>query len=324
MKTTAKTALTILVFLLATRVHAQADVPLRTRNLSPPIAIFGLPAWQPRAYERTVGATLEIANHYRLSRRDEDFLLLDGETTRFNLFAEFPIANVWSVGVEVPVVRQDGGILDDAVDGWHSVFNLPDGGRNARPEGVVEYLIGRGNRADFALRNSGTGIGDVRVSAAREIGRNAAYTLRLGLKLDSGDDTLLAGSGGTDVILTLLRNRRFVLRRRDAGLYWGAGVVLPGDAVQVSLPDEDLVLTGIFGGGINVTENLGFKAQLEVHTPYFDTPLEELGQTSVQISLGGWRRVGQSAVLDFAVGEDLHVSTAPDVMFHAGIRWQWQ
>ena len=33
--------------------------------------------------------------------------------------------------------------------------------------------------------------------------------------------------------------------------------------------------------------------------------------------------IGDRGVLEFAVNEDLHVSTAPDVVLHLGIRWGW-
>ncbi|HEY5566452.1 MAG TPA: DUF3187 family protein, partial [Gammaproteobacteria bacterium] len=59
------------------------------------------------------------------------------------------------------------------------------------------------------------------------------------------------------------------------------------------------------------------------YSAMYDTPLEELGQDAVQATIGGWWEWGEQSRLDFAISEDLHVSTAPDVVVHLGLRWNW-
>ncbi len=312
-----------LCLLLAATAQADGAAPFRTRNLNPPVAIFALPSWQPTADRVTVGTTFEIANHYRLSRADPDFLLLDGETLRLNLFAEIPLGERWSLGAQLPWVRQFGGVLDDTVDAWHSIFDLPDGGRNGRGEDLIEYRIGRGMVPMIAVDSAASALGDVTLSVARALGADRSWTLRFAAKLPTGDEAILAGSGSADWMVTLLKVRPFELPRRRALLYFGGGVVAPGRPDVLRLPPEDLVGTALLGGSIGVAPRLDFKAQLEIHTPFFDSPLEEIGQTAVQVSLGGSWAVSDSAVFDFAISEDLHVSTAPDVAIHAGIDWRW-
>lgn len=313
----------VLVLLAAGRAPAQVAEPLRTRNLSPPIAIFMLPSWQPQPERRRAGASLEVANHYRLSQEGQDYLLLDGETLRLNLHAEKLLRSGWSIGVELPLVRQSGGFLDDAIDGWHSIFDLPDGGRNGRPEDVLEYRLGRGGDEMITLRQDSTAIGDLVLSAARRIGAGEALTVRFSAKLPTGDVDILAGSGATDWMATLLYRRAFAGPRLSPGIFWGAGLIASGSPDRIRLSGEDLVVTGLVGGTLSFGSRLGFKAQVEVHTAYYDTPLEELGQTAVQVSLGGWWHFGSNVRLDFAISEDLHVSTAPDVALHAGVQWNW-
>jgi len=302
---------------------AQVDSPLRTRNLNPPVAIFALPGWQPRTEGTVAGVTTEFANHYRLSRRGQDFLLLDGETLRLNLFAEKSLGPVWSVGFELPLIRQYGGILDDVVDAWHAGFNLPDGGRNRRPEDVFEFRFGSGNDSMIDATRPQSVVGDATLTAARRFGSRGLNTLRIAAKLPTGDEALLAGSGAADLAVSVLRNRAFALRRRDAALFLGAGAVLPGTPDLIRLPAEDVVLAGLAGGAMSIRERLGVKVQIEIHTPFYDSPLEEIGQTSVQISAGGWLAFGARGRFDFAISEDLHVSTAPDVVIHGGVQWAW-
>ena len=315
--------LAAVALLLPIAAAGQAAEPFGTRNLSPPAAIFALPDWRPVPARASFAASLEVANHYRLSRRGTDGLLLDGETTRLKLRYEQPFGADWSFAVELPFIEQHGGWLDDAVDGWHSVFGLPDGGRNGRPEDELEFRMTGSAGQPFALTARDRGIGDVVLSVGKAFGRDAGFTVRGSVKVANGDESLLAGSGSTDWMLTVLRTRAVQLRRRSAGFFWGGGIVRLGSARHVPFAAEDAAVTGLVGGGIAVAPRLGFKAQVEVHTPFYDSPLEEIGQTAVQVSLGGWWSFSASGRLDIAVGEDLHVSTAPDVLLHAALRWHW-
>lgn len=301
--------------------YGQAAEPFSTRNLNPPIAILALPNWRPVPAAPVFSASFELANHYRLSRSGTDGLLLDGETTRLSVRYEQPFGSGWSVAAEVPFFEQGGGVLDDVIDGWHSAFRLPDGARNARPEDVLELRMVGTAGAPFGLAEDDRGFGDVMLSVARSFGASSDFTVRATVKLPTGDESILAGSGSTDWMLTVLRSRDIELRRRSAGFYWGGGVIRAGDSRPVPYVAEDSVATALVGGGLSVRRRLGFKGQIEVHTPFYDSPLEEVGQTAVQVSLGGWLSFERGGRLEFAVGEDLHVSTAPDVMLHMAMRW---
>jgi hypothetical protein len=105
---------------LAQSAFGQHAEPFHIRNLNPLVAIFGLPAWDTVAPGTQFGASLELANHYRLSLRGTDLLILDGETLRTNLSYSHGFANGWSLGAEAPYYRISGGVLDDFTDGWHS------------------------------------------------------------------------------------------------------------------------------------------------------------------------------------------------------------
>ena len=57
--------------------RADEGQPFRTRNLSPLVSIFGIPAWSNAPSEGTrVGVSVELANHYRLSSRGSEALVL--------------------------------------------------------------------------------------------------------------------------------------------------------------------------------------------------------------------------------------------------------
>lgn len=304
--------------------HAQLAEPLRVRNLNPLVAVFGLPAWDIVPLGTRLGVTAEVANHYRGSVRGNDLLVLDGETVRTTLAFSHGFGGGWSLGVEVPYYRVGGGVLDDLIDGWHSAFGLPDGGRNGRAEGEFLYRYGqRGLPPHFELTDPTSGLGDTQIKFARFFGEEQRFVLQAAVELPTGDEGMLAGNGSTDLILTLLRTQPLLGRARPAGYYWGIGLVRAGDADEIGFDANTWVPTGVLGGSWQPWAKWGLKGQIDVHGAFFDTPLEELGKTAFQATFSAWRRTGERGLLELSVVEDLAVSTAPDVVVQAAASWQW-
>jgi hypothetical protein len=304
--------------------HAQLAEPLRVRNLNPLVAVFGLPAWDIVPLGTRLGVTAEVANHYRFSIRGNDLLMLDGETVRTTLAFSHGFGGGWSLGVEVPYYRVGGGVLDDLIDGWHSAFGLPDGGRNGRAEGELLYRYGdRRFPPRFELTDPTSGLGDTQLKFARFFGAEQRFVLQAAIELPTGDEDMLAGNGSTDLTLTLLRTQPLLGRPRPAGYYWGVGLVRAGDADRIGFDANTWVPTGVLGGSWQPWAKWGLKGQLDVHGAFFDTPLEELGRTAIQATFAAWRRTGERGVVELSVVEDLAVSTAPDVVLQMAASWQW-
>src|SRR5688572_26015669 len=309
--------------LWVTAAGAQLAEPVHVRNLNPLVSIFGLPAWDTVPIGTRFGVTAEVANHYRFSLQDNERLMLDDERVRTNFAFTHGFASGWSLGVEFPYYRVSGGVLDDVIDGWHSAFDMPDGGRNARPEGELLYAFGDPLEPSYVMTEPQTGIGDTQVKFARLIGRDQGFVVQAVVKLPTGDEQMLAGSGSGDWSLTLLRTRPLLGRRRAAGYYWGVGVLRAGDPDVIEFDAETWVPTGIVGGSWQVLPEFGLKGQLDVHGAFYESQLEELGETAIQATLSAWRRMGQRGQIEFAIVEDLNVSTAPDVVFQVAAAWHW-
>ena len=303
--------------------HAQEVDPFRTRNLSPLASIFGVPSWDAAIAERRFSLTSELANHYRLSARGGDSLILDGETWRTNLAFTRALDEDWFVSAELPYYRQSGGVLDDVVDAWHSIFGLPDGGRNNRGEDELLYQMADAAGVFFNFDEEQSAWGDLQLSAGYRLGPARGFIVEATVKLDTGDEAVLAGSGSTDWAVSLFRPVERQFKNRPAGYFWGLGVLRLGEPDLIRFTAEETAYFGVLGGSLKVLPRWGVKAQLDMHTPFYDTPLEELGQTSVQLALGGWWDMSRRGVLEFAINEDVHVSTAPDVVLHVGLNWQW-
>ena len=294
--------------------------PFRTANMSPLQSIVGLPVWAAAPAAATLGASLETANHYRLSQSSSDALLLDGETSRLRFWYEQPFGERWSYGFDIPVYHQSGGALDDLVDAWHSAFNLPDGGRNYRPEGLLEFRLADSGGESFELLETSTGLGDIQLTAAGRFGMRDGWTLRATLKLPTGDDEILAGSGEADLTLSALHLRHGDFAGRAASYFVGAAWIEIGEPATVEFDIENQALAALLGGALTLGQRFGVKGQIEVNTALYDSDLEEIGQTAAQLTLGGWLSFRESMSFDFAISEDLHVSTSPDVVIMLGLR----
>jgi len=314
---------TLAAAVFAEPLAAQHAEPLHIRNLNPVVAIFGLPAWDVPAQGTTVSSTFEVANHFRFSLRGGDLLVLDGETLRTTVGIAHGFAGGWSIGAELPYYRIGGGVLDDVIDGWHSAFSLPDGGRDNRAEGELLFELGDRNGQFLGFTSPQSGVGDVQLKTARRFGRDGGFVVQGTLKLATGEADSLLGSGATDFGLTLLRSRPLLERERPAGYYWGVGVLLLGEPDRVRYPVEDVGYTAVVGGSWQPWPKFGLKAQLDLHTALFDTPLEELGEDAIQATIGAWRPAGRHGIVELALVEDLEVSTAPDVVLQVAARWHW-
>ncbi len=313
----------IVLAALARPAAAQLSEPLDIRNLNPLVAIFGLPAWDTVSTGSRFGATLDVANHYRLSQRVGELMVLDGETVRTTFSYTHGFANGWSVGAELPYFNISGGVLDDLIDGWHSAFHLPDGGRNNRPEGALLFVLGDQDGRFFRLSEPQSGIGDAQIKIARTLGPDDGFVVQAAVKLATGDESMLAGSGSTDYSLTLLRAKSLPARRRAAGYYWGIGLIRAGEPDLIEFHSEQWVYTAILGGSWQPWRRFGLKAQLDYHSPFYNSPLEEIGEDAYQATFGAWMQRNERSSLEFALVEDLEVSTAPDVVIQVAAHWQW-
>ena len=303
--------------------RSQEVSPFDMPNLSPPVAVFGLPAWDGRiSGDRSeLGIATAVANHYILSGNGHEELLLDGETWRLNLLYRRRFGEAWTMSVDVPWYRHSGGFLDDAVDAWHGFTNLPDGSRNLRGEDELKYLYKVGGQHPYLFEQARQGIGDVRVGLSRTLGVEGRFTLKAAAKFPTGDRGALTGSGAADVSLSLLRRHPRTVGGAPAGIYWGAGAVRVGTSEVFSLHSEDWVAFGVLGAGWQPLQRVGFKLQLDAHSNYFSSALNELGASAVQASLGGWWEADSGRIVTFAFSEDLVVKSAPDFGVHIGLGW---
>ena len=313
--------------------HAVEITPFCTQNQSPLVQIFGLPcigeASLLPAGKADVRLVLDHASNYVNDSNPRESILLDGESTRVTLDGRYGIARGIEGRVEIPFIILGGGFLDSFIEGYHSTFGFPQGGRNQAPRNHLFYLYLRDGVERLKMDSSSAGLGDLRLHGALQLYREEhngqrAVALRASLKLPTGDTDQLHGSGSTDLSLWVTASDGYRLAIGPLTLFGAAGIMGMTDGKILKDQQRNWVGFGGVGVGWSPLRWLAFKVQANGHTSFYkDSELRELNASSVQLTIGGTWAFSEKVTLDLGVTEDVVVKTAPDVTFHLDFRMRF-
>ena len=303
--------------------------PFAVRNHNPFVAVYGIPVMDTvevlDAGGQRLGLTLDVTSNFTDDGTDNEFIAIDGETYRLALRYTRGLADGWEAGFELPLLRHGGGFLDGFIINWHDFFGFPQGGRDNSARDRLEYRYTTGGNDLLRVEEAETGIGDVTLHVGHRLGDGEGtrrLALRAQLKAPTGDSERLFGSGGWDAALWLQ-----VQDSWTAHLWWSAGAGVSYLGRGDVLPDLQRSLVGILnlGAGWQPWQRLSLQLQADLQSPaYQDTPLGQLSDTAVQLSIGGSARFTDRLYLDFAVVENEFTPDAsPDVSFHIRLRTRW-
>jgi len=310
--------------------RAMEILPFQTRNQSPLIRIFGLPAIGSAVVlpaGRVEGTlSLDASNNFAPGIGATDSVLLDGETYGFTLSARYGIAPRFQIGLDIPYLANSGGFLDGFIEGFHNLFGLPQGWRKSYPKDRLRYQYNRYGATRVLVDDGSAGIGDLRLSGAWQLYHDGsesplALALHAGIKLPTGNSHRLFGSGSTDFALWITASDDFRLPLGHLTLYAAAGGVAMTDGDVLRDQQRNLAGFGSLGVGWNPLEWLAVKVQADGHTSFYSgSDLVQVNSGSVQLTAGGTFGLTRNTFLDVGVSEDVMVDTAPDVVFHFALR----
>ena len=308
--------------------------PFRTVNQSPVAQIYGLPAESSAtvtpAGRLTVVLSQDIASGYTVSSNAGEQITLDGESYRWTLAARYGINEQFEAGIDIPYILYGGGFLDGFVDGWHTTFGLPRGGRDTAPKNRLSYRYRKNGIERLTMDQAGSGIGDISVSLGmklyddRPTAAHDALALRFSVKLPSGDSSTLKGSGSTDFALSLCGSMNNFTEWGSLGVFGSVGGMAMTRGDVLADQQNNLAGFGTLGLGWGPAEWISFKVQLNAATAlYHGSSLDELSKVSLLLVSGGALRLPGGYLLDIGVSEDVAVATAPDVAFHLALSKQF-
>lgn len=300
-----------------------ADASLSSRNQSTLARSFALPSLGQTAPETSSGAwrlSVDVTSEYVAKEEGGELLVFDGETQRYALRH----AGGWGGdrgdwSLEVPLLHTGGGFMDGAIENWHDVFSLPDGGRDDAPRDRYRYRYERDGAVVLDAEKGGTNLGDIEVSAGWQL--SPGTMLRGMVKLPTGDDDELAG-GNLGGATWLDWAWPLPADSRVSGFVSG-GVSFNDDADVLESLQENVIPFGGVGLGLRVLPSLQAITQLYAHAPlYDDTAINALERAGLQFTLGGrWCPGAGPTCMELSFQEDLIVASSPDFSVRLALAW---
>ncbi len=301
--------------------------PFQVRNLNPFILMHGLPlAASARILDdraSRAGLQFSVANTSIEKVTDGEQLTLDGETYRTALIWEQGLGDGWQWGLELPYLSHRSGGLDTLIQNWHNLLGLSNSDRNDWPENRLRYLYVDDGEIRVDVGENRSGFGDLQLQLAHrlpqsEAGRNLSW--HVSVKLPTGDDERLLGSGGTDLALWLSGSQRSLLPGWSMAGFGQVGLLIMEKSDI--LVDRQRPMAGFATLGLSwqTYDWLDLKLQYDGHTPFYHSNVDQLGGSAQMLTLGGSLYWGEQRLhrVDLSVGENLASDTVPDFIINLG------
>ncbi|CAH0991803.1 hypothetical protein SIN8267_01918 [Sinobacterium norvegicum] len=304
--------------------------PMLQADLSPFAAITGLPAMESAKLlangQSQWSINAELANNFAYESSDSEAVWLDGESYRTTLRwrrGSQAFGQRWQLGVDLPYLSHDGGSLDGFIEDWHDTFNLPNSNRELFPQDQLAYRYSRVGGETVEMLESGGGIGDVSMTLAWQLVSDDvdATAVSASLKLPTGDDDQLLGSGGTELALGMSHSSRRWFESYRLTYHLAGGVLVADQGTVLAEEREAFSLYGGAGLSWQCLSALALKVQLDGHSALYDSDLAPMKE-SLQFTVGGSIGLTPNWVIDVAVVEDILVDSTSDVVFQLGLKYR--
>ncbi len=261
---------------------------------------------------------VDWTNEYFADQNANESLVLDGETTRIAFGWRESVAPSMEIGVQLPVLVTGGGILDGAIENWHGLWGLPNGGRDQAPHNRYLYRYVRDGHTVLDVDTGTVAIGDAELSAGWQVFDSVA--VRGMLKLPSGDENELTGGNAGGALWI------------DYDPFQGAprwsGFVSAGSSFNAKssvLPDQQQQWVALGGAGVGyrLWRSFSLLGQLYAHSQlYSDSDLKALRREGVQLALGGRYEFARDIALAAGFQEDLVTNSSPDFSLHFDVSFR--
>ena len=310
-----------LFFLSSSNSFAAHPTPFLTRNESPFSLIYGLPlASSAKLLENNQSrwiSSFNISNTINSETNNNENLFIDIETWHINFLYDNNFKENWMLRVQLPYISHSGGFLDSAIDLYHQTLGLPENIRPNFPQDQINIDLTLNNLNLINIDNNQSALGDISFQLAWQAYQTnqSALSYWLSLKLPTGDEAKLTGSGGTDVAIWATMSHRLSDTR---WLYGQGGLLYMSDSDVLKSIHKNWAAFGNAGIKFQPWNDIELKAQLDIHSALFNSELEFLNNV-IQITFGGSYTINNKHKLDFAIVEDIQAEASPDVNFN--ISW---
>ena len=237
-------------------------------------------------------------------------LVIDIENKRYDLQATYR-HQLWHFNINLSLIDNDAGFMDQTIERWHDFFGLPQGGRDTAANDRIDLFYQQDGVTVIDSQQGDSGLADIQFALGFQLSDRSQVWL--GIELPSGDSNPLFSNDGIDLALW------YAARSNDDAALQGYGLVgiaLPADDGLFEGRLESQVLFGQLGLLYRWRPAWQFFVQADVHSGLVkDTNVDGLDH-SLQAQFGlRLPRLMQHYQLDLFFSEDIAPGHAPDITF---------
>ena len=261
---------------------------------------------------------LDYGNVLEQQTRPNADLVLDGELMRAELVIGRSFGRWFAQGA-VPVESAQRGGLDGFINWWHGIFGFDEAVREARPEGLYEYLIALSGNDSLFRDQGGLALGDARLTAGFHHSPNWQTALIVSLPTNGRPD----GWGLQAVALGLTTTARVELARDRLYGEGSFGVGYTPTSGDLSEYQRTTFVNGSAGLRLRVLGQQSIYTNLMVHSAAWrNTTLPALDNADVSLDFGFLLKPGNGPEIILGMVEDPYpFGPAVDLVLRAGVRW---
>lgn len=298
--------------------HASQVSPLLTRDQNPLLAIYGLPLPVSARLLPDGKSALQVSTNFsntiNVEQKPGEVLFVDAETHSINFIFDTAINKDWMFRLQLPLIKHSAGFMDEWINDYHKLLNLPEGERPFYPTEQINIYYQRNGITQVNLQQQENGLGDISIQLAYQAMTDPDFNLSYwtSLKLATGDTKKLTGSESTDLAFWLACDKQL---QNSLWSYLNLGILLMTDSPLSEDSHNNQALFLTTGIQFQMTDMIQLKAQLDNHTAFYDSNTEFLGPV-MQLTFGGSIIFDKRTALDIAIAEDIQTSASPDVNFN--------
>jgi hypothetical protein len=244
----------------------------------------------------------------------------DNEYQRLRLSWRRGLDNRTELGVFASLEWRNGGVLDGIIKAYHHLLGLPANaedvplGRDHFPLYESKLELNDSTGKEIVNQGNAFGLGETMVTLKRRLtpaNRRSALAARFGLKLPTGNPTLLLGSGNIDEGLSL--DGRYSLGR-DIIVYANLGYVIMGHASHLPGARPNTVET-LVALEYRPNNRDSFVAQVDGNGVFVRTGNTFADRSNVTATFGYQRVLDRHLLgfLSFSEGGHIHNFTLPSL-----------
>ena len=245
------------------------------------------------------------------------------EIFRLDLNFQKQIGN-WSVFTQLPFISTQGGFLDQTIDEFHQLFDLPRGKRITQKNNQVHYYYKNNGRVLVDQQSSFSGIGDMSLSALYPLYHDAgaALSLALGINIPLNNHHTLLNSQSIELATWLSYS---TIEESKLAYFFSIGNVQTTSKGSLQDLTKHSVWFAQTGVKYKFKKDYALQLQFDFHESFLkQTEIKSLDR-SIQLQTGikvdsFW----DNASLNLFFSEDILVQSAPDITFSAQLNWNYE